>query len=331
MAEMSPDHWPRVAVIGCGYWGKNLVRNFAELGVLAGLVDHRPELTRSLSERHGGAAMDFEEVLANPQIEALAVVTPGPSHFELARQGLEAGKHVYVEKPLAMSSGEVRILDDLATRQQRTLMGGHILRYHSAFEALSAMTETGAIGPVRHIVSERLNLGKILIDEDVIWSLAPHDLSMILAVMKTEPDAVICHGDAFLRTGVSDMATLRLVFSGHRSAQVRLSWMSPVKQHRLTVTGEAGVIVFDDTRGWSEKLTLHRPALDWDDAAVQPAPGQPQAVMVAESEPLKAECRHFLNATRSGATPLTDGKESHAVISVIERAQASLQANGAAR
>lgn len=331
MAEISPDHWPRVAVVGCGYWGKNLVRNFAELGVLAALVDHHREVAQGLAARHGGVVMDFGDVLASPRIEALAVVTPGPSHFDLARQGLEAGKHVYVEKPLAMSSTEVKILDDLARRQGRTLMGGHILRYHSAFERLLALAQAGEIGPVRHIVSERLNLGKILKDEDVIWSLAPHDLSMILAVMKAEPEAVICHGDAFLRAGICDIATLRLVFSGHRSAQVRLSWMSPVKQHRLTVTGETGVMVFDDTRAWSEKLALHRPALVWADAAVQPAPGEALSVMVADSEPLKAECRHFLDATRSGDVPRTDGKESHAVISVIERAQASLRADGAAR
>lgn len=331
MGEAERKDWPRVAVIGCGYWGKNLVRNFAELGVLAAVIDHDSALASSLAERHGAPAREYNEVLADPQIGAIAIITPGPSHFALARQAFAANKHVYVEKPLAMAQSEVVALTQEAAKRRLTLMGGHILRYHAAFERLLALVQDGHIGRVRHVVSERLNLGKILADEDVIWSLAPHDLSMVLALLGRQPETVSCHGDAFLRANITDMATLRLTYAGNSSAQIRVSWMSPIKQHRLTVYGEAGMLVFDDTKPWAEKVTHFRPALDWANPAVQPALGQAIPVPIGESEPLKAECRHFLNAVADQCQPLTDGAESSAVIGLIERAQASLLAGGAAR
>lgn len=323
--------WPRVAVVGCGYWGKNLVRNFAELGVLSGLVDHHAELVAMLSAKHGGAVMGFDDVLSNEAIGAVAIVTPGPSHFDLARQALEAGKHVYVEKPMTMSAVEARQLAAIAATGKRTLMGGHILRYHAAFERLAELAMAGEIGTLRHVISERLNLGKILKDEDAIWALAPHDLSMILALMGREPETVHCTGDALLRPGITDLATLRLTYAGNRSAEIRLSWMAPIKQQRLTVMGEQGMLVFDDTRGWSEKLTLFKPGLNWVDPAVQPDPGTPVFVDIPQSEPLKAECRHFLDCAVNGSEPRTDGAESAAVLALIERAQASLKAGGSPR
>ena len=331
MAEMSDRAWPRVAVVGCGYWGRNLVRNFAELGVLAALVDHHHDVVTALCEKHGGRVAAFDEVLADRDIGAVAIVTPGPSHFTLAMQALEAGKQVYIEKPMTMSAAETRLLVAAAEKQRLTLMGGHILRYHSAFERLQGMVEAGNIGRVRHVVSERLNLGEILQDEDVIWALAPHDLSMVLALMGREPLRVACHGQAFLRPSVLDVATMHLAFDDNRSAEIRLSWMAPIKQQRLSVSGEGGMLVFDDTRPWSDKLTLFRPELDWNNPAVQPAPGQAIAVDVAQSEPLKAECRHFLDCVKNRSAPLTDGAESAAVLAVIERAQASVRAGGAAR
>lgn len=325
------EKWPRVVVVGGGYWGRNIVRNFAELGVLAGLVDQHHDIAQQLAAKHHTKVLGFAEAIADDHVGAVAVITPSPSHFELAKQALAAGKHVYVEKPMAMSRDEVNALVHLARDQNLVLMGGHILRYHPAFAHLHALVQASEIGTVRHVVSERLNLGKILKNEDAIWALSPHDLSMVQAVMGNEPEQVICHGDAFLREGVTDRATIRLVYSGKRSAEIRLSWMSPLKQQRLTVIGEKGALMFDDTRPWTEKLTLFKPELDWADAAVQPAPGVPQFVALAEGEPLKAECQHFLDCIAMGTKPITDGEESAVVVSLIERALSSLAAGGAPR
>jgi UDP-2-acetamido-3-amino-2,3-dideoxy-glucuronate N-acetyltransferase len=323
--------WPRVAVIGCGYWGKNLVRNFAELGVLAALVDSHEERTAALAQKHGAQVRGFEEVLADEDIGAVVVATPGPAHIVHAMAALEAGKHVYVEKPLAMSLADARRLVERAETWGLTLMVGHILRYHAAFARLEAMASEGVIGPVRHVVSTRFNLGKILSDEDVIWSLAPHDLSMVTALLGPEPDRVHCLGEDFLRPGISDVATIRLVYGTRASAEIRLSWIAPIKEHRLTATGEKGSLIFNDVLTWPEKLVLRRPVLDWADPAVQPDPGTIEAIPLDTSEPLKAECQHFLDAVSSGTRPRTDGAEGAVVIRLIERALASLKAGGAAR
>lgn len=321
--------WPRVAVIGCGYWGKNLIRNYAELGVLAAIVDHYGEKSAPLAERYQVRVAGYEEVLADPRLQAIVIATPGPSHFALASQALAVGKHVYVEKPLAMARADVLSLTHQAKERNLTLMGGHILRYHAAFVTVLNMVQAGEIGRPRHVVSERLNLGKILDNEDVIWSLAPHDVSMVLALMGQLPKSISCVGNAFFRPDITDIATLRLDYAGHSSAEIRLSWMAPVKQHRLTVYGEKGVLIFDDTKPWAEKVVLFRPELDWTNPAIQPVNRPPTSIPVSESEPLKAECRHFLDSVANQTAPLTDGAESAAVIGLIERAQASLRAAGA--
>jgi UDP-2-acetamido-3-amino-2,3-dideoxy-glucuronate N-acetyltransferase len=323
--------WPRVAVVGCGYWGKNLVRNFAELGVLDTLVDPAQDRAGDLAAKHGGRVRNYDAVLADNSVEAVVIATPGPSHVTLAVAALESGKHVYVEKPLAMSLADSSRIAERAEALGRTLMVGHILRYHAAFVRLEEMARGGTIGPVRHIVSTRFNLGKILDDEDVIWSLAPHDLSMVTALLGREPDRVHCLGEAFLRPGITDLATIRLVYGDRASAEIRLNWIAPMKEHRLTAIGEKGSLVFNDVLPWPEKLVLRRPALDWADPAVQPDPGTIEAVPLDTSEPLKAECRHFLDAVANRIRPRSDGVEGVAITCLIERALASLAAGGAAR
>lgn len=323
--------WPRVAVVGCGYWGKNLVRNMSELGVLAALVDHSAARLAELTAKHGGRAATFEEVLADASIGAVVIATPGPSHHALASAALAAGKHVYVEKPIAMTGADVEDLIATGDGAGRTLMVGHILRYHPAFARLQALVAEGAIGRLRHVVSTRFNLGKILTDEDVLWSLGPHDLSMVTALLGAEPVRVTCAGDAFLRPGVTDLCNLRLTYAEGTSAEIRLSWMSPFKEHKLIVWGETGVLIFDDTRPWEEKLTLRRIGLDWANPAVTPDPGTTEPLPLPPGEPLKAECRHFLDACANGTRPTTDGREGLAVTRLLERASASILAHGAPR
>lgn len=331
MASKRARDWPQVAVVGCGYWGKNLVRNFAELGVLAALVDSSEARMQELSERHGGRAATFEEVLSDPDIAAVAIATPGLAHFTHAVAALEAGKHVYVEKPLTMAVTDSETLVARADAWGLTLMVGHILRYHPAFTTLLRMVEAGRIGRVRHVVSTRLNLGKILPDEHVVWALAPHDLSMVAALLGREPESVVCLGDAFFRPGIADVATLRLGYPQACSAEVRLSWINPFKEHRLVVWGEDGTFVFDDTKPWEEKLVLRRTGLDWNDPPVTPDAGTAEVIALPADEPLKAECRAFLEAVATGKPPLTDGREGLAITRLLARADASLNAGGAVR
>jgi len=325
---MGSSAWPRVAVVGCGYWGKNLVRNFAELGVLAALVDSKPARAEELAERHGGSVRSYRDVLADGAIGAIVVSTPGPAHYRNALAALDAGKHVYVEKPLTMSVAESEALVARAAAARRTLMVGHILLHHPAFVHLRRLVAEGAVGRVRYVTSTRFNLGKILTDEDVLWSLGPHDLSMVAALLGPEPDTIAAHGEALLRPGVADVATLHLAYPGGVRADIRLSWISPVKEHRLIVHGERGVLIFDDTKPWEEKLTLARIDLDWADPPVYPGKGSLEPIALDVHEPLKIECRHFLDAVATGREPLTDGAEGLRVTRLLDRAARSMADGG---
>jgi UDP-2-acetamido-3-amino-2,3-dideoxy-glucuronate N-acetyltransferase len=331
VADGGTRNWPRVAVVGCGYWGRNLVRNFAELGALGALVDSSEERMRELSARHGGRPATFEEVLSDETIGAVAVATPGAAHFTQAMAALEAGKHVYVEKPLTLSVADSEKLVARADAWGLTLMVGHILRHHAAFVTLERLIAAGRIGRLRHVVSNRLNLGKILADEDVLWALGPHDLSMVAALLGDEPERVNCLADCFFRPNVADVATLRLTYADGVSAEIRLSWIAPFKEHKLTVWGESGVLIFDDAKPWEEKLVLRRLGLDWRNPPVTPDPGTLEIVPVPSDEPLKAECRNFLDSVAGLARPVTDGREGLAITRLLERAAASMRGGGAAR
>lgn len=321
---------PKVAVLGCGYWGRNLVRNFAELGALAAIIDNHEETANALSAQHGCRIATYEDVLADDNIGAVVIATPGPSHFMHGIAALEAGKHVYIEKPLAMQADHAATLVRRADAWGLTLMVGHILRHHPAFVALEGMVNAGEIGAVRHVVANRLNLGKIHKDEGVIWDLAPHDLSMIVTFLGNEPDEVVCLGDDFLYPGIADVAMMRLRYAGGRSAEVRLSRISPFKEHKLIVTGEAGALIFDDTQGWDAKVMLRKPGIDWSAPAVSPAMGETRLVPLPQGEPLKAECRNFLKAVAGKEKSRSDGDEGLAVTRILERAMASWRAGGKA-
>lgn len=316
----------RVAVIGCGAWGKNIVRNFAELGALEAIVDPHRETVDALVARHGGRGLSFEEALADPAVQGVAIVTQPSRHHALARQALKAGKHVFVEKPLALSMAEARDLATLGAHCGRTLMVGHILQYHPAFLALKNVVREGRIGSLRRIQANRLNLGAVRREEDVLWCLAPHDVSMILSLTGEMPSRIEAIGGYHLREDVADTATLQLWFAGGEQAQVTVSWLHPYKEHRLAVIGSEGMAVFDDGEPWDRKLTLypHRVAWNAGDAVLSKGEGTP--VPLSAAEPLKAECAHFLDCIRSGARPATDGREALRVMEVLTRASDAMRA-----
>ncbi|MEZ5321574.1 MAG: Gfo/Idh/MocA family oxidoreductase [Microthrixaceae bacterium] len=320
---------PGVAVVGGGYWGRNLVRTFAELDALVAVVDANPRTARELADRHDVKVADLAEVLVDGDIDAMVIAAPAADHADLAVAALEAGKHVYVEKPLALTLDDARRVVETASAHSRTLMVGHLLQYHPAFVELASMVGAGRLGTLRYLYSNRLNLGRFRQEENILWSFAPHDLSMILALVGESPDHVEAVGSTFLTDNIPDVTTTHLTFRSGPRAHVFVSWLHPFKEQRLVVVGASAMAVFDDRMPWESKLTLYEHSVDWRDGVPIPVPGDGTAVALEEAEPLRLECEHFLDCVRTGRRPRTDGEEGMAVLEVLDAAQRSLVRNGA--
>ncbi|MGE4218178.1 MAG: Gfo/Idh/MocA family protein [Alphaproteobacteria bacterium] len=319
-----------VAVIGTGHWGRNLLRNFATLGALAAFHDSDPANFEAARQAYPAAraCSDFDAILADPAIEAVVIATPAATHGALARKALHAGKHVFVEKPLCLDLAEGRELEALATSSGHTLMVGHLLLYHPAFIALQAFVADGRIGTLRYIYSNRTSLGRIRREENAFWSFAPHDLSMILALVHDMPTQVVCAGSGWLLPHVADTTLTHLTFAQNVQAHVFVSWLHPYKEHRMVAVGSEGMVVFDDVLQGAQKLAFYQHKVGWDGdlpsvdrAAAQPIPYE-------TDEPLARECRHFLDCLRTGATPRTDAAQARQVLSVLDAGQRSLMAGG---
>ena len=317
---------PKVAVIGAGHWGKNIVRNFAELKALAAVVDQDRSTAQTLCAAHGGAAASFDEVLADASIAAVAVATPAVLHHRFAKAALEAGKHVFVEKPLALGLEQAEELVTLAERLDRRLMVGHLLQYHPAFLKLKELVREGRLGRLQYLYSNRLNLGRIRREEDILWSFAPHDLSMILSLVGQEPETVETIGSYYLHERIADVTTTHLRFPGGERAHAFVSWLHPFKEQKLVVIGSEAMAVFDDGEPWERKLLLFLHRINWREGMPNPQKAEAIAVTLEPGEPLQAECQHFLDCVEIGATPRTDGREGLRILTILTRASASLQA-----
>ena len=314
---------PRVAVVGAGRWGRNHVRNHAEIGSLAAVVDRDPAVAAELATRFGVPALSFEEALTAPGIDAMVFALPPSLNVTLGMRALEAGKHLFVEKPLALSTCDGEALCRAAERLDRRLMIGHILHYHPAFRELARLVAEGALGRLLSITSTRYDLGRIRREEDAMWALGTHDVSMCLALAGAEPDQVAASGGYHTHSTIADTTQLELGFPGGLRAEVRSSWLHPLKEQRLVVVGERAMAVFDDREPWTAKLVLHRYALE-EGAAPAVSRSDAEPVPLEEGEPLRLESLHFLDCVRTGATPRTDGREGLRVLSVLERAGAAL-------
>jgi UDP-2-acetamido-3-amino-2,3-dideoxy-glucuronate N-acetyltransferase len=323
-----------LALIGAGYWGKNLARNFHQLGALALVCDASDEILAQQAQACPGirAAKSFEDVLSDASITRVAIAAPAAKHYELARRSLEVGKDVFVEKPLALASKEGEELADLAEQKGLILMVGHLLQYHPCVRAIQRLLAQGELGKLQYITSNRLNLGKIRREENALWSFAPHDLSVILSLVGGElPDQVRCIGEAFLNSGVADVTLTTMRFPGGVNAHVHVSWINPFKEQKLTVVGSHAMLVFDDTLPWKEKLVLYRQPLVWSGGHVpETNKSKGEQVEVAEDEPLRVECAHFLECCDERKAPITDGEEGLRVLRVLNAAQQSLEQNGKA-
>jgi len=316
----------RCAVIGTGYWGKNLLRNLSALGCLAGLFDVDANTRAQYAEIYSDAYSydSFEAVLASPDIDAVVIATPAASHGAQTRQALEASKHVFVEKPLCLDVKEALELGMLAKEKSRTLMVGHLLLYHPAFIALRTAVQDGMIKRLRYIYSNRASLGKIRRVESALWSFAPHDISMILALTGQMPKTIVCNGEAWLSAGVADMTLSYFDFGDRIQAHIFVSWLHPYKDHRLVVAGESGVLVFNDTLQGEEKLLHYPHTLVWEGDI--PKLDKAQAIPVAydPTEPLRAEMIHFLDCCTTGQLPRSDAIEGTNVLRILDLCQRSL-------
>jgi UDP-2-acetamido-3-amino-2,3-dideoxy-glucuronate N-acetyltransferase len=314
-----------VAVVGCGYWGRNIVRSFAELGALSAVVDADPATAEREGAKYGVAARTWEQVLADPAITAISLASPAELHAAHASRAIAVGKDVLVEKPIALTVADGERLALEAERAGRILMVGHLLQYHPAFEALLKLVRGGRLGAVRYAHSNRLSMGKFRLEENVLWSFAPHDVSMLLALFGATPTTVRATGAAFATKGIEDEVQVDLLFPGGGHGHVFASWLHPFKEHRLVVVGETASAVLDDTQPWDRKLMLYPYSLKTGAGAPEASKGEPEAVALTADEPLKRECAHFLQACRDRSTPRTDAQEALGVLRVLSDAQACLE------
>lgn len=316
---------PRVVVCGCGSWGKNLVRNFHQLGALAGVHDLKPDVSGEIAAAHNIPSLGFDEVLKDGAIHGIVIASPAVHHAGMARAALQAGKNVFVEKPLALNVSEAEELCRLAGDSGLVLMVGHLLQYHPAFEKLREIHASGVLGNIRYLYSHRLNLGKFRTEENILWSFAPHDISMILGLLGKSPESVSATGQCYLNPDIADVTTTHLKFSGGQAAHIFVSWLHPFKEQRLVVVGEKGMVVFDDTQDWPEKISIIPDPVTWDNGVPTAAKVERQAMPLEEAEPLNLECRHFLDCMESGLSPRTGGEEGVRVLRVLDAAQRSME------
>lgn len=315
-----------VAVIGSGYWGKNLVRNYYELGNLRVICDKNEAVLAGFKEQYPevDVCMAINDVLSRDDIDALVIATPAETHYTLAREALLAGRHVYVEKPLVLVEEEGEELIRLAEENDRVLMVGHLLQYHPVFVRLKEMAGNGELGRINYIYSHRLNLGKIRREENILWSFAPHDISMILSLAAEEPEVVEAKGGNYLHKKIADVTTTHMEFPSGLQAHIFVSWLHPFKEQKLVVVGDKKMAVFDDTLPWEDKLLLYPHEIKWQNNIPVPAKADPERLDIPQAEPLRLECEHFLACIANGQRPVTDGNEGLRVLKVLNAAQRAL-------
>lgn len=323
-----------LGLIGAGYWGKNLARNFNALEALHTICDVSEAILEKNRELYPEIRLTtrFEEMLENPEIDKIAIAAPALQHYDLTKRALLSNKDVYVEKPLCMDSAEGEELVALAESRGRILMVGHILHYHPCVKKMHELVGTGEIGKLQYITSNRLNLGSYRIEENALWNFAPHDISVILSLCGyILPESVRCVGADYLSHGVADTTLTTLKFPGNVRAHIYVSWLNPFKEQKLTVVGSNGMLVFDDTKPWGEKLLLYRNHVRWTHGGRPMANvEEPEKIDPPQEEPLRNECQHFLQCCQERIKPQTDGVEGLHVLQVLQAAQDSLDEDGEA-
>lgn len=327
-----------VAVVGVGGWGKNLARNYYQIpdANLQYVCDLDSDKLAEVHQLYPGTGTtsSFDEVLDDPDLQAVVIATTGPNHYSLAKRALNAGKDVYVEKPMVLEVDHATELTELARANSRVLMVGHLLEYHPVVTELKRMIDAGELGDVYYIYTQRLNLGTVREDENALWNFAPHDISVILHLLGKEPIDVSARGQSYLRDGVEDVVFLTLTFADNSMASVHVSWLDPHKVRKVTIVGSSKMAVFDDLEA-NEKLRVYDKGAEFGDSYDTFAEyvglrfGDITIPYVKSGEPLRTECMHFLECVRTRSQPLSDGNDGIRVIKVLDAAQRSLKNNGA--
>ncbi|MGB1583676.1 MAG: Gfo/Idh/MocA family protein [Solirubrobacterales bacterium] len=321
-----------IGVVGLGHWGPNLARNFAALPDVdvTWLCDGNPDALERQKPGHPSAKLSdsIDDLLDDDQLDAVVVAAPVPTHANLATRVLDANKHVFVEKPLGATLAEAEQLAAAAQSSDRIVMVGHLLEYHPAVERLKSMVDAGELGEIRYVYSTRLNLGKLRTDENALWSLGPHDVSVALALIGEEPAEVSAHGEAYMNSGVEDVVFGYMRFPSGIASHLHLSWLDPHKERRITVVGSEKMATFDDMR-IEGKLTVYDKGFDQNFESYGEylaRSGDITQPHISNEEPLRIECRHFVECIRTGNTPRTDALSGLRTVRVLESLQNSLDA-----
>jgi predicted dehydrogenase len=321
----------RIGVVGLGYWGPNIARNFAAIPgcELAWCCDTDPVALGRIAEGFPGVrlAEDLDQLLADPGLDAVAISTPVPTHAELAVRVLEAGKHCFVEKPLAQSVADAERALGAARESRRMLMVGHLLEYHPGVQVLKQLSDSGRLGDrIYYIYGNRLNLGKLRADENALWSLGAHDVSVVLHLAGEEPVEAVAHGASYVRHGVEDVVFCFLRFDSGLCAHLHLSWLDPHKERRFTVVGSRRMATFDDM-ALEGKVTVYDKGFDEDARGYGEyitRSGDIFSPRIPNVEPLRLECEHFVECVATGRAPQSDGESGLRVVRVLEQLQRSL-------
>lgn len=342
-AEMTDKNPLVLAQLGCGYWGPNLLRNFStQPGCLVKWVaEPNPKRQAYVQENYPqtGVTAHWEDVLRDPQVEAVIVATPASTHYDLAKAALQAGKHIFVEKPLAMTTRQADELVVLAAAAQRTLMVGHTFLYNAAVRYIKKLLDEGALGQIYYIYSQRLNLGQVRSDVNAWWNLAPHDVSILLYLMNGEvPVAVTAQGVDYIQPGIEDVVFATLTWANRVVAHIQVSWLDPGKIRKMTLVGSRKMVVYDDVSDDKiiildkgvDRVPKVGERMDYDQLSYQlfHRTGDVLLPRIDFPEPLKVEAAHFLECLRTGQTPLTGPKHARDVVAVLEAADQSLRNHG---
>ena len=320
-----------IAVVGCGYWGKNLVRNFSELGALYSICDPNTEIANKYASQYNVKNSSFIEIINDLNIKGVVLAVPAHLHVSMAIEAMNKGKHVFVEKPLAMNENESELMIATAKKNSVKLMVGHLLQYHPIFKKILKIVNANEIGELNYIYSNRLSFGKVRTKEDIIWSFAPHDISMILSLAGQDPEFIITKSTSILQKNIADTATIHMEFKSGLKSHISVSWLHPYKEHKLVVSGKSAMLVFDDTKLWNEKLALYPYEVVSSKGIINLKKSDVKYLEVPEEEPLKNECQHFIDVVEKDIKTMIAGAEGLRVVKVLSAASKSKTINEAVK
>jgi UDP-2-acetamido-3-amino-2,3-dideoxy-glucuronate N-acetyltransferase len=309
-----------IAVVGCGYWGKNLVRNFSELGALYSVSDVNIETAKNYANQYQVKYLKFDEIINDINIKGIVLTVPAKYHASMAIEAMKKGKHIFVEKPLALNEIDAKLMVETSKKNNVKFMVGHLLHYHPIFKEIKKIVNDGQIGKLEYIQSSRLSFGRYRSEEDIIWSFAPHDISMILKLANEKPNIIRCNTKSIIKENHADIANISMEFPSGLKSNVSVSWINPNKEVKLVLTGNLAMLIFDDTKPWDKKLSLYSYDIKRTDNLININKSSLKFIEMPEEEPLKNECKHFIDVIKLNTQPLTDGNEGLEVVEVLSLA-----------